>query len=168
MEVRALRKSLDVTPVYSLVDTCAGRILRLNPYFYSAMPITTKFVKPKRECDRFGIGPNRIGQGIEFDYSCVHTVKALREMGYEAIMVNSNPETVSTDYDTSDKLYFEPITFEDVMNIYEAETDRHDCSDGRTNSLESCRTIIRCRRADFSTSKSIAAAEDREQSSITR
>jgi carbamoyl-phosphate synthase large subunit len=121
-EIRALRKSLGIIPVYSLVDTCAGEFEASTPYFYSCYADLDETRKTeKKSVIVLGSGPNRIGQGIEFDYSCVHTVKALREMGYEAIMVNSNPETVSTDYDTSDKLYFEPLTFEDVMNIYEAE-----------------------------------------------
>src|SRR6056297_2778774 len=121
-DIRALRKEMGIIPVYSLVDTCAGEFEASTPYFYSCYGELDETRKTdKQSVIVLGSGPNRIGQGIEFDYSCVHTVKALREMGYEAIMVNSNPETVSTDYDTSDKLYFEPLTFEDVMNIYEAE-----------------------------------------------
>ena len=122
IEIRELRKILNILPVYSLVDTCAGEFKASTPYFYSCYAKLNELRNTKRKSVLvLGSGPNRIGQGIEFDYSCVHTVKALREMDYEAIMVNSNPETVSTDYDTSDKLYFEPLTFEDVMNIYEAE-----------------------------------------------
>ncbi|MBC46614.1 MAG: carbamoyl phosphate synthase large subunit [Kiritimatiellaceae bacterium] len=122
IDVRKIRKSFNVNPVYSLVDTCAGEFEALTPYYYSCYASKTEIKKSNKDSVLvLGSGPNRIGQGIEFDYSCVHTVKALQEMGYEAIMVNSNPETVSTDYDTSDKLYFEPLTFEDVMNIYEAE-----------------------------------------------
>jgi len=122
LEVRELRKSFDIIPRYRVVDTCAGEFEAYTPYYYSSYGISNE----SRETDKpkimiLGSGPNRIGQGIEFDYCCVHTVMALREMGYETIMVNSNPETVSTDYDTSDKLYFEPLTFEDVMNIYERE-----------------------------------------------
>ena len=121
-DVRKKRKSFNINPVYSLVDTCAGEFEALTPYYYSCYAMKNEIKKSnKKSVLVLGSGPNRIGQGIEFDYSCVHTVKALQEMGYEAIMVNSNPETVSTDYDTSDKLYFEPLTFEDVMNIYEAE-----------------------------------------------
>ena len=122
MEVRELRKSMEIIPKYRLVDTCAGEFEAYTPYYYSSYGISDESRdtgKPKIMI--LGSGPNRIGQGIEFDYCCVHTVMALRAMGYEAIMVNSNPETVSTDYDTSDKLYFEPLTFEDVMNIYERE-----------------------------------------------
>ena len=122
IDVRKIRKSFNINPVYSLVDTCAGEFEALTPYYYSCYASKTEIKKSNKDSVLvLGSGPNRIGQGIEFDYSCVHTVKALQEMGYEAIMVNSNPETVSTDYDTSDKLYFEPLTFEDVMNIYEAE-----------------------------------------------
>ena len=122
IDVRKIRKLFNINPVYSLVDTCAGEFEALTPYYYSCYASKTEIKKSNKDSVLvLGSGPNRIGQGIEFDYSCVHTVKALQEMGYEAIMVNSNPETVSTDYDTSDKLYFEPLTFEDVMNIYEAE-----------------------------------------------
>jgi carbamoyl-phosphate synthase large subunit len=104
------------------VDTCAGEFEAYTPYFYSCYGDHDECApSDRRKIMILGSGPNRIGQGIEFDYCCVHTVQAVRELGYEAIMVNSNPETVSTDYDTSDKLYFEPLTFEDVMNIYEAE-----------------------------------------------
>ncbi|MFC1467712.1 carbamoyl-phosphate synthase large subunit [Verrucomicrobiota bacterium] len=121
LDFREYRKTI-VKPVYRLVDTCAGEFEASTPYFYSSYGDVNEIRETeKKSVIVLGSGPNRIGQGIEFDYSCVHTVKALREMGYEAIMVNSNPETVSTDYDTSDKLYFEPLTFEDVMNIYEQE-----------------------------------------------
>ncbi|MGI9114294.1 MAG: carbamoyl-phosphate synthase large subunit, partial [Chthoniobacterales bacterium] len=121
-EVRALRRSLGVTPTYRLVDTCAAEFEAYTPYYYS----TYGSENERRESGRrkvmiLGGGPNRIGQGIEFDYCCVHAAFALRELGFETIMVNSNPETVSTDYDTSDKLYFEPLTLEDVLNIYEEE-----------------------------------------------
>lgn len=121
LQFREYRKSI-ITPVYRLVDTCAGEFEASTPYFYSSYGDLNEIRKTgKPSVIVLGSGPNRIGQGIEFDYSCVHTVKALREMGYEAIMINSNPETVSTDYDTSDKLFFEPLTFEDVMNVYEQE-----------------------------------------------
>jgi carbamoyl-phosphate synthase large subunit len=123
---RAARKAAGVIPTYRLVDTCAAEFEALTPYYYSTYGIEDEV----RDNDRqkviiLGGGPNRIGQGIEFDYCCVHASFALRELGYETIMVNSNPETVSTDYDTSDKLYFEPLTLEDVLNIYERE-NRHD------------------------------------------
>ncbi|WP_260739156.1 carbamoyl-phosphate synthase large subunit [Tunturiibacter lichenicola] len=120
--VRALRKKLNVMPVYKMVDTCAGEFESYTPYLYScydeedeAAPTT------KKKILILGSGPNRIGQGIEFDYCCCHAAFALREDGYETIMVNCNPETVSTDYDTSDRLYFEPLTLEDVLGVYEHE-----------------------------------------------
>jgi carbamoyl-phosphate synthase large subunit len=121
-DIRSQRLSSGLKPVYRLVDTCAGEFEAYTPYFYSSyQTLDQSRVTDKKKVIILSSGPNRIGQGIEFDYCCVHTVKAARELGYEAIMVNSNPETVSTDYDTSDKLYFEPLTFEDVMNIYENE-----------------------------------------------
>jgi carbamoyl-phosphate synthase large subunit len=121
-DVRSQRKAAGIKPVYRLVDTCAAEFEAYTPYFYSSyQTLDQSRVTEKKKVIILSSGPNRIGQGIEFDYCCVHTVKAARELGYEAIMVNSNPETVSTDYDTSDKLYFEPLTFEDVMNIYENE-----------------------------------------------
>jgi carbamoyl-phosphate synthase large subunit len=120
--LRTQRKAAGIKPVYRLVDTCAGEFEAYTPYFYSSyQTLDQSRVTDRKKVIILSSGPNRIGQGIEFDYCCVHTVKAVRELGYEAIMVNSNPETVSTDYDTSDKLYFEPLTFEDVMNIYENE-----------------------------------------------
>ncbi|MCX5771247.1 MAG: carbamoyl-phosphate synthase large subunit [Candidatus Hydrogenedentes bacterium] len=122
LEVRALRKKHGVIPTYRLVDTCAAEFEAYTPYYYSTYGDEDE-VRPtdKEKIMILGGGPNRIGQGIEFDYCCVHAVFALSEDGYETIMVNSNPETVSTDYDTSDRLYFEPVTFEDVMNIIERE-----------------------------------------------
>lgn len=122
MSVRKKRLSFNIESTYKLVDTCAAEFESQTPYFYS----TYEEEDEARVSDRdkvmiLGGGPNRIGQGIEFDYMCVHASGALKEMGYESIMVNSNPETVSTDYDTSDKLYFEPLTLEDVLNIYEKE-----------------------------------------------
>ncbi|TWG92093.1 carbamoyl-phosphate synthase large subunit [Nocardioides sp. J9] len=123
-EVRALRGELGVRPVYKTVDTCAAEFAAKTPYYYSSYDEETE-VLPRAEGKQaviiLGSGPNRIGQGIEFDYSCVHASLALAEAGYETIMVNCNPETVSTDYDTSDRLYFEPLTLEDVLEIYEAE-----------------------------------------------
>jgi carbamoyl-phosphate synthase large subunit len=122
LTIRQFRKSLGITPVYKTVDTCAAEFEAETPYFYSAYESETESVDTKKKkIIILGGGPNRIGQGIEFDYCCVHGVYALQEEGYEIIMVNCNPETVSTDYDTSDRLYFEPLTFEDVMNIIEAE-----------------------------------------------
>ncbi len=122
-EVRTYRQSLNVIPVYKTVDTCAAEFEALTPYYYSTYEEGENEILPssKRKVMILGGGPNRIGQGIEFDYCCCHASFALREDGFETIMVNSNPETVSTDYDTSDRLYFEPLTKEDVLNIIEAE-----------------------------------------------
>ena len=109
-------------PTYRLVDTCAAEFEAFTPYYYSTYGDECEVTdSDKKKVIILGGGPNRIGQGIEFDYCCVHASFALRELGFETIMVNSNPETVSTDYDTSDKLYFEPLTLEDVLNIYERE-----------------------------------------------
>ena len=120
--VRSRRKSAGILPTYKVVDTCAAEFEAFTPYYYSTYESEDE-VKPatRKSVMILGSGPNRIGQGIEFDYCCVHAVQALREAGYETIMVNSNPETVSTDYDTSDRLYFEPLTHEDVLNIVEKE-----------------------------------------------
>ncbi|ROQ93517.1 carbamoyl-phosphate synthase large subunit [Desulfosoma caldarium] len=120
--VQKLRQSLGVRPVYKLVDTCAAEFEAYTPYFYSTYEEEDEARPSSRQKVMIlGGGPNRIGQGIEFDYCCVHAAFALRELGIESIMVNSNPETVSTDYDTSDKLYFEPLTREDVLHIVETE-----------------------------------------------
>jgi carbamoyl-phosphate synthase large subunit len=116
------RQKLGVTPVYKLVDTCAGEVDPKRPYFYSAYDQVEECrATSAKKVIILGGGPNRIGQGIEFDYCCVHAAMAVRDEGYEAIMINCNPETVSTDYDTSDRLYFEPMTAEDVLNVVEAE-----------------------------------------------
>jgi carbamoyl-phosphate synthase large subunit len=121
-EIRAKRQSSGVIPTYRLVDTCAAEFEAYTPYYYSTYgDENERRESGKRKIMILGGGPNRIGQGIEFDYCCVHAAFALRELGFETIMVNSNPETVSTDYDTSDKLYFEPLTLEDVLNIYDQE-----------------------------------------------
>ncbi|HLX70211.1 MAG TPA: carbamoyl-phosphate synthase large subunit [Verrucomicrobiae bacterium] len=122
-QVRALRKKLNLVPSYRLVDTCAAEFEAYTPYYYSTYDRGDDEVRatPKRKVMILGGGPNRIGQGIEFDYCCVHAAFALKEDGFETLMVNSNPETVSTDYDTSDKLFFEPLTLEDVLHIYERE-----------------------------------------------
>ena len=121
-EIRTLRKKLGVLPTYKVVDTCAGEFPAMTPYFYSTYEDEDEGeVDSQKKVIILGGGPNRIGQGIEFDYCCVHAVMALSEEGYKSIMVNCNPETVSTDYDISDRLYFEPLTFEDVMNIVEKE-----------------------------------------------
>jgi carbamoyl-phosphate synthase large subunit len=121
--VRTYRKGLGIIPVYKLVDTCAAEFEALTPYYYSTYEPEESEVFPseKPKVMILGGGPNRIGQGIEFDYCCCHAAFSLSAAGYETIMVNSNPETVSTDYDTSDRLYFEPLTREDVLNIIEAE-----------------------------------------------
>jgi carbamoyl-phosphate synthase large subunit len=131
-DVRKLRKEKGITACFKLVDTCAAEFEAYTPYFYSTYDqedeavlqirkTAQKVKRPKKKIMILGGGPNRIGQGIEFDYCCVHASFALKESGYETIMVNSNPETVSTDYDISDRLYFEPLTFEDVMNIVDVE-----------------------------------------------
>ncbi len=121
-EVRKRRKSAGIIAVYKMVDTCAAEFEAKTPYYYSTYEQENDAKPTKRKKVMIlGSGPNRIGQGIEFDYCCCHAVFSLKEEGYETIMVNCNPETVSTDYDTSDRLYFEPITHEDVMNIYENE-----------------------------------------------
>ena len=121
-DVRKRRSILGMHPVYKTVDTCAAEFKAMTPYHYSSYDYETE-VEPRTKSAVIilGSGPNRIGQGVEFDYSCVHAAFALRAMDFETIMINCNPETVSTDYDTSDRLYFEPLTFEDVMEVYEAE-----------------------------------------------
>jgi carbamoylphosphate synthase large subunit/REP element-mobilizing transposase RayT len=121
-EIRSKRIAEKITPTYRLVDTCAAEFEAYTPYYYSTYgDENERRESGKRKIMILGGGPNRVGQGIEFDYCCVHAAFALRELGFETIMVNSNPETVSTDYDTSDKLYFEPLTLEDVLNIYDQE-----------------------------------------------
>jgi carbamoyl-phosphate synthase large subunit len=121
-EIRVLRKKQGIVPVYKLVDTCAAEFESYTPYYYSTYEQENEASRSeKKKVMILGGGPNRIGQGIEFDYCCVHAAFALGEIGVESIMVNSNPETVSTDYDTSDKLYFEPLTLEDVLNIIDLE-----------------------------------------------
>ena len=123
VEVRAERQKYGLEPSYRLVDTCAAEFEAYTPYYYSSYDRGDDEVTPneKKKVMILGGGPNRIGQGIEFDYCCVHAAFALKEEGFETIMVNSNPETVSTDYDTSDKLFFEPLTLEDVLHIYHRE-----------------------------------------------
>ena len=120
--MRGVRHALGIRPVYKTVDTCAAEFAATTPYHYSSYDEETEVAPREREAVIIlGSGPNRIGQGIEFDYSCVHASLALAEAGYETVMVNCNPETVSTDYDTSDRLYFEPLTLEDVLGVCEVE-----------------------------------------------
>jgi carbamoyl-phosphate synthase large subunit len=122
-EVRGIRHTLDVRPVYKTVDTCAAEFAALTPYYYSSYDQETEVLpRSNPAVIILGSGPNRIGQGIEFDYSCVHASLTLREKGLDTIMINCNPETVSTDYDTSSRLYFEPLTLEDVLEVIHAET----------------------------------------------
>ena len=121
-QVRQWRRGLGIKPVYKSVDTCAGEFEAVTPYYYSTYETMNESIRSERKkIIILGGGPNRIGQGIEFDYCCVQAVFALKDEGYETIMINSNPETVSTDYDTADKLYFEPLTIEDVLAICELE-----------------------------------------------
>ncbi|WP_243225659.1 carbamoyl-phosphate synthase large subunit [Microbacterium sp. CIAB417] len=121
-EIRGVRHGLGIRPVYKTVDTCAGEFPALTPYHYSSYDSETEVAPSERtKVVIIGSGPNRIGQGVEFDYSCVHASFALSDAGYETVMVNCNPETVSTDYDTSDRLYFEPLTLEDVLEVLDAE-----------------------------------------------
>ena len=121
-EVRGLRHGLGLRPVFKTVDTCAGEFPALTPYHYSSYDLETEVTpSDRKKVVILGSGPNRIGQGVEFDYSCVHASFALSDAGYETIMINCNPETVSTDYDTSDRLYFEPLTLEDVLEVIHAE-----------------------------------------------
>ena len=121
-QVRSLRKSNGIIPVYKMVDTCAAEFVSKTPYFYSTYDLENESLKTnKKSVLVVGSGPIRIGQGVEFDYATVHCVKALQKMGYEAIVINSNPETVSTDFSISDKLYFEPLTLEDVLNVCDLE-----------------------------------------------
>ncbi|WP_053353153.1 carbamoyl-phosphate synthase large subunit [Leucobacter musarum] len=121
-EIRGLRHGLGLRPVFKTVDTCAGEFPALTPYHYSSYDLETEVApSDRKKVVILGSGPNRIGQGVEFDYSCVHASFALSDAGYETIMINCNPETVSTDYDTSDRLYFEPLTLEDVLEVIHAE-----------------------------------------------
>jgi carbamoyl-phosphate synthase large subunit len=121
-EIYNLRLKWDITPVYKMVDTCAGEFEAISPYYYSTYDIQDEVeVSGKRKIVVIGSGPIRIGQGIEFDYASVHAIKSLRKMGIETIIINNNPETVSTDFDISDKLYFEPLTEEEVLNIIDKE-----------------------------------------------
>ncbi len=166
LAVRNYRKHHFIKAVFRLVDTCAGEFEAYTPYYYSTYE-TKDEVKPskKKKIMILGGGPNRIGQGIEFDYCCCHASFALKELGFETIMVNSNPETVSTDYDTSDKLYFEPLTFEDVMNIIDREKpDGVIVQFGGQTPLNLARRLEKAGAPIIGTSvKSIDMAEDRKK-----
>jgi carbamoyl-phosphate synthase large subunit len=166
LSVRKLRKSQGIEATFKLVDTCAAEFEAYTPYYYSTYEEEdeTRHSK-KKKIMILGSGPNRIGQGIEFDYCCCHASFALKELGYETIMVNSNPETVSTDYDTSDKLYFEPLTFEDVMNIVDKEKpDGVIVQFGGQTPLNLARQLENAGVPIIGTSvKSIDRAEDREK-----
>ncbi|MBF0216797.1 MAG: carbamoyl-phosphate synthase large subunit [Candidatus Omnitrophica bacterium] len=164
--LRGLRKKLGIIATYKLVDTCAAEFEAYTPYYYSTYEDECESVPSnKKKIMILGGGPNRIGQGIEFDYCCCHASFALKELGYETIMVNSNPETVSTDYDTSDKLYFEPLTFEDVMNIVDREKpDGVIVQFGGQTPLNLAERLLKAGVPIIGTSvESIALAEDREK-----
>jgi len=165
-EFRTRRKALGIEPTYKLVDTCAAEFEAYTPYYYSSWEEETEVrASDKKKIMILGGGPNRIGQGIEFDYCCCQASYALKEMGFETIMVNSNPETVSTDYDTSDRLYFEPLTFEDVMNIIEVERpDGIIVQFGGQTPLNLAEKLAEAGAPIIGTSvASIARAEDRDQ-----
>ena len=167
-QVRKERMQRGITAVFKSVDTCAAEFEAFTPYYYSTYE-TENEVPPKPEGGRriviLGGGPNRIGQGIEFDYCCCHASFALRELGIESVMVNSNPETVSTDYDTSDLLFFEPLTVEDVLNICEqVEADGVIVQFGGQTPLNLARTLAEAQVPIIGTSvDAIGRAEDREQ-----
>ncbi len=165
-DIRTKRKSLNLTPVYQRVDTCAAEFEAFTPYLYSAYESQCESNQNEhKKAMILGGGPNRIGQGIEFDYCCVHACFALREAGYETIMVNCNPETVSTDYDTADRLYFEPLTLEDVLNIVDVEQpDGVIVQFGGQTPLNLSEGLAAAGVPIWGTSpESIAMAEDREQ-----
>ncbi len=139
LEIRKLRKSFGIIPTYKIVDSCAGEFVAKTPYFYSTYEFENEAKPlPGKKVAILGSGPIRIGQGIEFDYCCTHAAFALKEMGIKSIMINNNPETVSTDFDSSSRLYFEPLTFEDVMNIIENE----EISVGGKNASEKMGVIV--------------------------
>ncbi|MEM2346106.1 MAG: carbamoyl-phosphate synthase large subunit [Archaeoglobaceae archaeon] len=165
-EVRRIRKAKGIKAVYKMVDTCAAEFEAKTPYYYSTYEEENDAVPTKKKKVMIlGSGPNRIGQGIEFDYCCVHAVFSAKEEGYETIMVNCNPETVSTDYDTADRLYFEPITCEDVMNIYENEQPEGVFVQfGGQTPLNISKDLERCGANIIGTSvDSIDIAEDRKR-----
>ncbi len=166
MQVRRARKTYGVLPSYKIVDSCAGEFEALTPYYYSVYEDENE-AKPLdgKKIIVIGSGPIRIGQGIEFDYCCSHAAFALRDLGYKSIMVNNNPETVSTDFDSSDRLYFEPLTFEDVMNIVENESpDGIIVQLGGQTSINLADKLSRCGAKVLGTSTDgIDIAEDRER-----
>ena len=147
--LRQSAATIGIVPVYKRVDTCAAEFESYTPYFYSTYEEEDE-AEPsdRKKIMILGSGPNRIGQGIEFDYCCCHASFALQEDGFETIMVNCNPETVSTDYDTSDRLYFEPLTFEDVMNIVDRKSRRRHRAVWRADAAESRAGAAAGRRAD--------------------
>lgn len=169
-DVRSLRSDMGIHPVFKTVDTCAAEFSAKTPYHYSSYDWENE-VEPsdRKKVVILGSGPNRIGQGIEFDYSCVHASMTLRDAGYETIMINCNPETVSTDYDTSDRLYFEPLTFEDVMEVIDAESQRGEIAGvivqlGGQTPLGLAQGLAEAGVRVVGTSpESIHAAEDREE-----
>jgi carbamoyl-phosphate synthase large subunit len=169
-EIRSLRETMGLHPVFKTVDTCAAEFEAKTPYHYSSYDWETE-VEPsdRKKVVILGSGPNRIGQGIEFDYSCVHASMTLRDAGYETIMINCNPETVSTDYDTSDRLYFEPLTFEDVMEVIAAESRQGEIAGvivqlGGQTPLGLAQALADAGVRVVGTSpESIHAAEDREE-----
>jgi carbamoyl-phosphate synthase large subunit len=166
LSVRRFRKMQGIEATFKLVDTCAAEFEAYTPYYYSTYELEDEArVSKKKKIMILGGGPNRIGQGIEFDYCCCHASFALKELGFETIMVNSNPETVSTDYDTSDKLYFEPLTFEDVMNIVDKEKpDGVIVQFGGQTPLNLARQLEDAGVSIIGTSvKSIDRAEDRDK-----
>jgi carbamoyl-phosphate synthase large subunit len=165
-EIRERRKKQGLLPAYKLVDTCAAEFEAQTPYYYSTYEKESEHrVTPKKKIMILGGGPNRIGQGIEFDYCCVHASFALKELGYEVIMVNSNPETVSTDYETSDQLFFEPLTEEDVLNIWDAlKPDGAIVQLGGQTPLNLARPLVDAGVKILGTSvEQIERAEDREK-----
>ncbi len=164
-EIRELRNEYDIHPVYKMIDTCASEFESYVPYFYSTYEEENESrVSDNKKIVVLGSGPIRIGQGVEFDYSTVHAVKTIREMGYEAIVINNNPETVSTDYTTADKLYFEPLTVEDILNVIELEKPLGViCSLGGQTAVNLCEPLAKRGVNIIGTSpQAIFRAEDRD------